>query len=132
MNNNQKAALFSFLGGLVILLGLLTKNIYTYVPVIAYFTALALFASAAVYAIKAYNQNVNTATNTASANNHLKSFLSMALGGVIVAILYGLGQYLIKGHTDILHLFKFTITFLAGGSIGYIIAVKMMNYKTNK
>lgn len=65
---------------------------------------------------------------TANSNNKLKRFLFIALGGLLGATLYGIGQYLITGHTDIEHLITFTITWLIGGSIGYLIAIKMLGY----
>jgi len=50
----------------------------------------------------------------------------MALGGLLGMTLYGIGQYLITGHTDIEHLITFTITWLIGVFIGFLIAIKML------
>jgi hypothetical protein len=58
---------------------------------------------------------------------NLKRFLSIAAGGVLGATLYGIGQYLITGYTDIAHLIRFTVTWLTGGSIGFLIGIKMLD-----
>ncbi|HBQ87411.1 MAG TPA: hypothetical protein DER33_01800 [Syntrophomonas sp.] len=60
-------------------------------------------------------------------SNNLKRFLYIALGGLIGASLYGIGQYLITGHTDIEYQVTFTITWLIGGAIGYLILIKMID-----
>jgi integral membrane sensor domain MASE1 len=63
----------------------------------------------------------------ANPKNNIKRFLFIALGGLVGVTLYGIGQYLITGHTDIEHLATFTVTWLIGGSIGYLIALKMLD-----
>lgn len=62
---------------------------------------------------------------SAKSNNNLKRFLFMALGGLLGIVLYGIGKYLITGHTDIEHLITFFIIWLIGGAIGFLIAIKM-------
>ncbi|WP_041427537.1 hypothetical protein [Syntrophomonas wolfei] len=62
---------------------------------------------------------------SAKSNNNLKRFLFMALGGLLGIVLYGIGKYLIAGHTDIEHLITFFIIWLIGGAIGFLIAIKM-------
>ena len=64
---------------------------------------------------------------SAKSNNNLKRFLFMALGGLLGIVLYGIGKYLIAGHTDIEHLITFFITWLIGGAIGFLIAIKMLD-----
>ena len=61
-----------------------------------------------------------------NSKNNMKRFLFMALGGLLGMTLYGIGQYLITGHTDIEHLITFTITWLIGVFIGFLIAIKML------
>ncbi len=63
----------------------------------------------------------------ANSNNRLKLFLFMAFGGLLGVTLHGIGQYLIIGHIDIEHLTTFTITWLIGGLIGYLIGLKMLD-----
>jgi predicted lipid-binding transport protein (Tim44 family) len=63
----------------------------------------------------------------AISNNNLKRFLSIASGGLLGSVLYGIGKYLITGHTDIEHLITFFITWLIGGAIGFLIAIKMLD-----
>lgn len=63
----------------------------------------------------------------AKSNNKWKSFLFYAFGGLLGVTLYGTGQFLITGHTDIEHLITFAITWLIGGSIGYLIVTKMLD-----
>jgi predicted lipid-binding transport protein (Tim44 family) len=58
---------------------------------------------------------------------NLKRFLSIAAGGLLGATLYGIGQHLITGYTDIEHLIRFTVIWLIGGSIGFLIAIKMLD-----
>ena len=64
---------------------------------------------------------------SAKSNNNLKRFLFMALGGLLGIVLYGIGKYLIAGHTDIEHLITFFIIWLIGGAIGFLIAIKMLD-----
>ena len=63
----------------------------------------------------------------AISNNNLKRFLLIALGGLLGIVLYGIGKYLITGHTDIEHLTTFFITWLIGGAIGFLIVIKMLD-----
>lgn len=63
----------------------------------------------------------------AKSNNKRKSFLFYTFGGLLGVTLYGTGQFLITGHTDIGHLITFSITWLIGGSIGYLVAIKMLD-----
>lgn len=60
-------------------------------------------------------------------DKNTKRYLGMAAGGLLGASLYGIGQYLITGHTDIEHLIQFTIIWLIGGSIGVRIAIKLFD-----
>jgi integral membrane sensor domain MASE1 len=64
---------------------------------------------------------------SANLNNNLKRFLFVALGGLLGTVLYGIGKYLITGHTDIEHLITFFIIWLIGGAIGFLIAIKMFD-----
>ncbi len=59
--------------------------------------------------------------------NNLKSFLFIALGGLLGIVLYGIGKYLITGHIDIEHLITYFIIWLIGGAIGYLIVIKMFD-----
>ena len=64
---------------------------------------------------------------SADSNNNLKKFLFTAIGGLLGIVLYGIGKYLITGHTDIEHLITFFITWLIGGAIGFLIVIKMLD-----
>lgn len=60
-------------------------------------------------------------------DNNLKRYLGMAAGGLLGNTLYGIGQYLITGYTDIEHLIIYTVIWLIGGSIGVRIAIKLFD-----
>jgi len=64
---------------------------------------------------------------SAKSNNNLKRFLSVALGGLLGMVLYGMGKYLIAGHIDIEHLITFFSIWLVGGAVGFLIAIKMLD-----
>ncbi|MDD4591344.1 MAG: hypothetical protein PHG06_13095 [Parabacteroides sp.] len=64
---------------------------------------------------------------SANSNNNLKRFSLIALGGLLGTVLYGIGKYLITGHTDIEHLITFFIIWLIGGAIGFLITIKMFD-----
>jgi TRAP-type mannitol/chloroaromatic compound transport system permease large subunit len=53
--------------------------------------------------------------------NDFKKLLGMASGILLGAILYGIGKYLVTGHTDVGHLINNSIACLIGGLIGFLI-----------
>lgn len=53
--------------------------------------------------------------------NNSKKILGMAAGILLGAILYGIGTYLVTGHTDFGHLIENSFACLIGGLIGFLI-----------
>ncbi|MDD2587183.1 MAG: hypothetical protein PHT79_11855 [Syntrophomonadaceae bacterium] len=56
-------------------------------------------------------------------DNNFKKLLGMASGILLGAMLYGIGKYLVSGHTDIVILIKNSITLLIGSSIVFLIVI---------
>ena len=56
-------------------------------------------------------------------DNNFKKLLGMASGILLGAMLYGIGKYLVSGHTDIVFLIKNSITLLIGSSIIFLIVI---------
>lgn len=60
-------------------------------------------------------------------HKNIKRFLGMAAGGLLGVTLSGSGQYLITGYTDVEYWIRFMVFWLIGGSIGFLIARKMLD-----